>query len=295
MSTFWSAWIIVLTVISIIGIVWVLFGNTKTQRGPDETTGHEVDGISEYDNPLPAWWLYMFVITIIFAIGYLIAFPGLGNYPGLLNWTQDGQWQKEMTKADQEYGPIFAKFAAMPIPELAKNPQAIKMGQRIFLSNCSQCHGADGKGSYGFPNLTDDEWLYGGEPDQLSQTILHGRKGQMPAWEAALGGEQGVQEMTQYVLSLGNRATDKTQAEAGKAKFAMFCAACHGADAKGNIAFGAPNLTNDVWLYGGSPMMISRTIRGGRNGNMPLWDAILGEERVHLVAAYVWSLSHKTD
>lgn len=291
MSTFWNLWIIVLTVISFIGIIWILFGNTKTDRGPDETTGHEVDGIAEYDNPLPAWWLYMFVISIIFSIGYLIVYPGLGNYAGTLGWTQEGQWQKEMAQADEKYGPIFAKYAAMPIEDVAKDPQALKMGQRLFVSNCSQCHGADGKGAYGFPDLTDSEWLWGGDAKALHETLTNGRRAAMPGWEAALG-EQGVQEVTQYVLSLGNRASDQTQAEAGKAKFAMFCVACHGAEGKGNIMFGAPDLTNDIWLYGGSPMMIARSIRGGRNGNMPPWDNLLGQERIHLVAAYVWSLSN---
>jgi len=287
MSAFWSLWIIALTLLTIVGICWVLFANRKTSgSGPDTTTGHSYDGIDEYDNPLPAWWFYMFVITIVFALGYLIAFPGLGSFKGALNWSSAGQLQKDNAKADAQYGPLFAKYASMPIPEVAKDPQALKMGQRLFATNCAQCHGADARGSFGFPNLTDNDWLYGGEPEQILQTIMHGRNGAMPAWEAALG-NQGVLDVANYVVTLSGRSADEKSAAAGKEKFAMFCSACHGADKKGNVAMGAPNLTDDVWLYGGSPLMIQQTIRGGRNNMMPEWSNRLGNERVHLLAAYV--------
>lgn len=292
MSPFWSLWIIALTALTLVGICWVLLANRKTRGGGQDTkTGHTYDGIDEYDNPLPAWWFYMFVITIVFALGYLVAFPGLGAFKGVLNWSSAGQLQRDVAKADAQYGPLFAKYAGMPIPEVAKDPQAQKMGQRLFATNCAQCHGADARGSFGFPNLTDNDWLYGGEPEQIEQTITHGRNGAMPAWESALGNE-GVLEVATYVVSLSGRSADAKLAQAGKEKFAMYCVGCHGPDAKGNIAMGAPNLTDDIWLYGGSPLMIQQTIRGGRNNMMPAWIDRLGAERVHLLAAYVYSLSH---
>lgn len=292
MSAFWSLWIIILTALTIVGICWILFANRKSSgSGPDTTTGHSYDGIDEYDNPLPAWWFYMFVITIVFALGYLVAYPGLGAFKGVMGWSSAGQLQKDAAKAEAQYGPLFAKFATMPIVDVAKDAQALKMGQRLFASNCAQCHGADARGSFGFPNLTDNDWLYGGEPEQIVQTITSGRNGAMPAWESALG-NQGVIEVANYVLTLSGRTADQNLAEAGKAKFAMFCVGCHGVDGKGNVAIGAPNLTDDVWLYGGSPLMIQQTIRGGRTNMMPEWHNRLGQERVHLLAAYVYSLSH---
>ncbi|MFT3930205.1 MAG: cytochrome-c oxidase, cbb3-type subunit III [Spongiibacteraceae bacterium] len=292
MSAFWSLWIIILTAITLIGICWILFANRKSSgSGPDTTTGHSYDGIDEYDNPLPAWWFYMFVITIVFALGYLVAFPGLGAFKGVMGWSSAGQLQKDAAKAEAQYGPLFAKFATMPITEVAKDPKALKMGQRLFASNCAQCHGADARGSFGFPNLTDNDWLYGGEPEQIEQTITAGRNGAMPAWESALG-NQGVLEVANFVMTLSDRSADETLAQAGKEKFAMYCVGCHGADGKGNIAMGAPNLTDDIWLYGGSALMIQQTVRGGRNNMMPEWHNRLGPERVHLLAAYVYSLSH---
>lgn len=292
MSAFWSLWIIILTALTIVGICWILFANRKTTgSGPDITTGHNYDGIEEYDNPLPAWWFYMFVITIVFALGYLIAFPGLGAFKGMMSWSSAEQLQRDAAKAEAQYGPLFEKFAAMPIADVAKDTQALKMGQRLFASHCAQCHGADARGSFGFPNLADTDWLYGGAPEHIEHTITHGRNGAMPAWESALG-NQGVLEVANFVLTLSSRNADEKLAQIGKEKFAMYCAGCHGADGKGNIAMGAPNLTDDVWLYGGSALMIQQTIRSGRSNMMPEWNNRLGKERVHLLAAYVYSLSH---
>ncbi|MFT5693674.1 MAG: cytochrome c oxidase cbb3-type subunit 3 [Oceanicoccus sp.] len=289
MSNFWSLWIIVLTVISIVGITWILFANRKsTGSGPDKTTGHIYDGIEEYDNPLPAWWFNMFVITIVFGIGYLIFYPGMGNYKGLLNWTQVNQWQAEVDRAEKKYGEIFAQYRAMPIEEVSKNTKALKMGQRMFSNNCAQCHGGDARGGNGFPNLTDGEWLYGNSPDQIKESIVQGRSGSMPGWLAPLT-EDGVMEVSQYVKSLSGAVVSDG---AGKVKFQMFCSACHGAKGAGNIAFGAPDLTNDIWLYGGSLGQISHSIRNGRNGRMPIHKELLSEDKIHLLTAYVYSLSH---
>lgn len=290
MTTFWSVWVIVLTLTCIALITWLLLTNRKTQTGPDTTTGHSYDGIEEYDNPLPAWWFYLFIITIVFAGGYLLAYPGLGNFRGLLGWSQEGQLETEIARADATYGPLFAKYAALPLVEVARDPQALKMGQRLFANNCAQCHGSDARGSFGFPNLTDTDWLYGGAPEQIETTIAHGRESAMPAWELALG-EDGVQQVVAFVITLGDRQADAQLAAEGAKKFAVYCGACHGADAKGNQQLGAPNLTDAVWLYGGSPLMLQQTVRHGRTGKMPPWIDRLGNERVHLLAAYVLSLS----
>jgi cytochrome c oxidase cbb3-type subunit 3 len=293
MSLFWSAWIIVLTTLFTAGITWLLLVNRKSKNSHgDGTTGHAYDGIEEYDNPLPAWWFWGFVLSIVFAVGYVIAYPALGSFPGLLGWTQEGQLQEELDAAQAKYGPLFAALAAKPIPELAQDPQAMKMGQRLFANNCAQCHGSDARGSFGFPNLTDNEWLWGGEPEQIVHTITHGRQGTMPGWSAALG-DVGVRQVTAYVTTLSGRQADAADAEAGQKHFGMYCVACHGVDGKGNPALGAPDLTDDVWLYGGSPLMISQTVRAGRNGVMPAHNEILADDKIHVLAAYVYSLSHK--
>lgn len=293
MSSFWSLWIIILTTITILGTVWLLFANRKSKNtGPDATTGHVYDGIEEYDNPLPAWWFYMFVFTIIFGIGYLIAYPGMGNFKGVLNWTQINQWQGQLDQAEQKYGAIFAAYREMPVEQVATDKKALKMGQRMFANNCAQCHGGDARGSFGFPNLTDDEWLYGSSPDAIKTSIVNGRSGLMPGWDAALG-EDGIDSVTNYVLGLSGRDVDVNSAAEGQAKYQMFCVACHGVEGKGNVMFGAPDLTNDIWLYGGSQGLVQRSIRSGRNGQMPAHSDILSEDKIHLLTAYVYSLSQE--
>lgn len=290
MSSFWSGWIIVLTTITLVGVVWVLFAN-RTRPGGQEKTGHVYDGIEEYDNPLPAWWFMMFVITIVFAIGYLIAYPGMGNFKGLLGWTEIKQYQHEVAEAKAKYGPIFARFGAMPIKEVAADEQAIKMGRRIFANNCAQCHGSDARGGFGFPNLTDNDWLYGGKPQTIEQTITNGRNGAMPAWGPVLG-TKGVDEAVAYVRQLSGHKSDPTAAAAGDKIFHTYCVACHGPDGKGNHAIGAPNLTDNIWLYGGTPALLRQTISNGRNGHMPAHKELLGKDKIHLLAAYVYALSH---
>lgn len=292
MSSFWSNWVIVLTAISIIGITWILFANRKTSE-PREgaTTGHEYDGIEELDNPLPAWWFYMFLATIVFSVGYLIAYPGMGNFKGLLDWTQHKQWQQQLDTAAEKYDPIFQKYAAMEISAVAQDPVALKMGQRLFSNNCAQCHGSDAGGSYGFPSLTDNDWLYGGSPKAIKHSIEHGRMGAMPGWGSALG-DEGVQNVTAHVLNMSGRTATQGQAEAGKGQYAMFCVVCHGADGGGNQALGSPNLADNIWLYGGSESLIQHSIRAGRNGQMPAHSELLNPEKIHILAAYVYSLSN---
>ncbi|MBC7198493.1 MAG: cytochrome-c oxidase, cbb3-type subunit III [Stutzerimonas sp.] len=304
MTSFWSWYITLLSLGTIAALVWLLLATRKGQRqeSTEETVGHSYDGIEEYDNPLPRWWFMLFVATVVFALGYLALYPGLGNWKGVLpgyegGWTQVKQWQKEVDKANEQYGPLYAKFAAMPVEDVAQDPQALKMGGRLFASNCSVCHGSDAKGAYGFPNLTDNDWLYGGEPETIKTTIMHGRQAAMPAWKDVLG-EAGIRNVAGYVRSLSGRDTPEgveVDVEQGQKLFATNCVACHGADGKGNHAMGAPNLTDNVWLYGSSFAQIQQTLRYGRNGKMPAQEANLGNDKVHLLAAYVYSLSQQPE
>ncbi|UFH28560.1 MULTISPECIES: cytochrome-c oxidase, cbb3-type subunit III [Pseudomonas] len=305
MTTFWSTYISVLTIGSLIGLTWLLLATRKGQSNntTDETMGHSFDGIEEYDNPLPKWWFWLFVGTLAFSVGYLILYPGLGNWKGILpgyenGWTGANEWQKEMDKADARFGPIFAKYAAMPVEEVAKDPQALKMGSRLFASNCSVCHGSDAKGAFGFPNLTDNDWRWGGEPDTIKTTIMGGRHGVMPAWAEVIG-DQGVADVAAFVVSkLDGRTLPegaKANVENGQKIFAANCVACHGPEGKGTPAMGAPNLTHpQAFIYGSSFAQLQQTIRYGRQGQMPAQAEIQGNDKVHLLAAYVYSLSQDT-
>jgi len=292
MSNFWSWWIIIITAIIIVGSFVVLHLTRKMEDNGEETTGHVYDGIEEYNNPLPKWWLNMFYLTLIFSIGYLILYPGLGSYKGYYNWTQESSWEEEVAQAEELYGPVFAQYQNTPIPQLIKDEKAMDIGRRLFLNVCAACHGSDASGAPGFPNLTDNDWLYGGTPEKIVETLQNGRQGMMIAFGEQLNEEQ-ISQLTSYVASLSGMSAPEKEIQAGEKLFAANCVACHGADAKGNQMLGAPNLTDDVWLYGRSRKVIARTIRNGRNGNMPAHQEILGDAKLHLVAAYVYSLSNQ--
>jgi len=323
MSSFWSIWIAVLTLGTLVGCYLLLRWCLKNFAGvPEgESMGHEFDGIEELNNPLPKWWSTFFLITIVWGFGYLLMYPGVfgSNWNGLFGWTSSNQdvvnmtdskaqadnaksnglivqYDMEVKAADERFGPIFDAFAARSIEDLASDKEALKVGQRLFLQNCSQCHGSDAKGTTGFPDLADKDWLFGGSPAEIKHSIMAGRKAQgMIAWETMLGGEQGVKNVAAFVLSLSGREVDANAAEAGKAQFAM-CAGCHGANGEGSVAMGiaaigAPALNDNIWLYGGSERAIEQSIRHGRAGVMPAWKEILGEQKVHVISAYVYSLS----
>lgn len=295
MGTFWNLWIIGLTLTNLALVLWVLLANRKVavsdqDEEENKTTGHVYDGIEEYDNPLPRWWFIMFIVTFVYAGVYLLVYPGLGSWPGLFGWTSVKELRGHQQQADARYADTFGTYANTPIEELAQNPQAMKMGLRLFSNNCAVCHGADGGGNFGFPNLTDHDWLYGGTPDKIKETITLGRKGAMPAW-GVLMGETGVVNVSEYVLQMSGQEHDAAKAELGAKLFNQNCVACHGADGKGNQALGAPNLTDDIWLYGGEPQDIRATLRNGRNGVMPSQQELLKADRIHLLAAYVYSLS----
>ncbi len=294
-SGFWSWYIIVPVVAGIIGMFVLNRWMTDPGRKSGEkvkTMGHVWDeDLQELNNPLPRWWLNLFYITLVFGIGYLILYPGLGTYRGLLHWTEVGQYNKEVAAANAKFDPLYEKYLKEDIKMLAADPDALKTGERLFLNYCTVCHGSDAGGGPGYPNLRDDDWLHGGDPQAIEQTILNGRLGVMPAWGAALGPE-GVTNVAEYVLSLSGRSTDAAAAAAGKVKFQQLCVACHGPEGKGNQAIGAPNLTDNIWLYGGSKNTIMETIEKGRTGRMPAHAEFLGAAKVHLLAAYVYSLSH---
>jgi cytochrome c oxidase cbb3-type subunit 3 len=294
MTTFFSWWVIVITLVNIFACWWLIRWTMK--KRPEESatgdvTGHVWDGLEEYNNPLPKWWLWLFYLTLVFGLVYLVIFPGLGNFQGVGGWSSGGQYQDEVADANTKYGPIFAKFAGTDIPMLAKDPAAIKAGERLFSNYCAQCHGSDAGGTTGFPNLTDNDWLWGGKPEQIKASIMNGRNGVMPAWGVPLG-EKGVVNVANYVQSLSGRQVDTASAEAGKAQFTAMCSACHGMDGKGNQALGAPNLTDAIWLHGSSAGAIKKTISEGKNGVMPKHSEFLGNDKSHLLAAYVYSLSN---
>ncbi|CAL61799.1 Cytochrome c oxidase cbb3-type, subunit III [Herminiimonas arsenicoxydans] len=296
---FWSIYITVLTLLGIFGCGLLLWSQSKVKikREPGsnqqmETTGHVWDeDLTELNTPMPRWWMWLFYITIVFALAYLFLYPGLGTYAGKLDWKSSGEYETELKKADAEYGPLFSKYQQQDMKAVAADPQAQLIGERLFLTYCAQCHGSDARGNKGFPNLTDKDWLYGGEPDIIKTTIIKGRHGIMPPMGAAVGSDTDIENLAHYVLSLSGSNSDPIKTVFGKPKFAA-CAACHGADGKGNQALGAPNLTDKVWLHGGSVNSIMETIRKGRDNMMPAFDDFLGDAKVHVLAAYVWSLSN---
>lgn len=295
MSTFWSLWIIVLSLGNVAACYWLVRWATKPIKGEaaeGNVTGHVWDGLEEFNNPLPRWWLWLFYGTIIFGLIYYALYPGLGNFKGLLNWSETGQYEEEVAKADALYGPIFEKYAATDIATLAKDPEALEVGNRLFLNYCSQCHGSDAGGASGFPSLADNDWLWGGSPEQIEQSISQGRTGVMPGHLPIIG-EDGVKNVAQYVLSLSGREHDAAMATNGKQSFDTVCMACHLPTGTGNQALGAANLTDKTWLYGSTTKTIEASIRDGRSGVMPAHKEFLGDDKVHLLAAFVYSLSNK--
>ena len=298
-SDFWNLYITVLTLISIAGCAILLWSQSRQRAGVTatpgsvDTTGHVWDeDLTELNTPMPRWWMWLFYITIAFALGYLYLYPGLGTYAGKLGWKSSTAYQQELVKANADFGPLFDKYLHQDLKVVAADPQAHAIGERLFLTYCAQCHGSDARGSKGFPDLTDNDWLHGGSPDAIETSILHGRVGQMPSMAAALGSDKDVENVAHYVLSLSGSTADPIKVAFGKPKFAV-CAACHTATGAGNQALGSANLTDKIWLYGGSVETVMETIRKGRTNTMPPFQDFLGDAKVHVLAAYVWSLSNQ--
>lgn len=293
-SDVWSIYIAVITVISIVACLVLLFSlsSRHVPTNNEGTTGHVWDEtLVEWNNPLPRWWMWLFVITVIFSFAYLALYPGLGSYAGKYGWSSAGQYRAEQADATAAYGPVIDKFLKQDIQTVAASPEARQMGQRLFLTYCAQCHGSDAGGSAGFPSLKDKDWLYGGEPDNIRTSILEGRNGMMPPMGAAVGSDDDVRDVMHYVFRLGGRTHDGLRASRGKAKFDTICAACHTEKGTGNQQIGAPNLTDDVWLHGASDAAILESINKGRKGVMPSHKGFLDEGKVHLLTAYVYGLS----
>lgn len=294
-SGFWSVWVIAITLGGIFGCLLLLWfsGKAKAMTANDNTTGHVWDGdLREMNNPLPRWWVWLFIITAVFGLAYLALYPGLGSMGGKLGWTAVGQYEAEVTKGNEQVAPLYQRFAGMTAEQLAGDKDAMAIGDRLFMNNCAQCHGSDARGSKGFPNLTDGDWLHGGTPDAIKQTLAVGRIGNMPPMAAAVGSPEDVRNVAHYVLSLSGSPHDSLRASLGKEKFGA-CAACHGLDGKGNQAVGAPNLTDGIWLHGWGENAIVAMINNGKVNQMPAWSEKLTEAQISVLTAYVWGLSNK--
>jgi cytochrome c oxidase cbb3-type subunit 3 len=305
MSGFWNVWVWILTLGTLAGCLWLLqtlTTNRKDKQAEKNTTGHVWDGdLVELNNPLPRWWLWLFWITGIYMLIYLVIYPGLGTFAGFSDWSQKSQYEAEMATAEQRYGNVFAAFSGTAIPALSSNPDALRLGRNIFLNRCATCHGSDGRGAKGFPNLTDSAWLWGNAPDTIVETITNGRSGTMPALGPALG-DQGVTEVIAYLRALprlsaaapADPASLAPAEAAGQQRFMTFCIGCHGADARGNQALGAPNLTDSDWLHGSTDADIRDVLMKGRSNQMPAQSGQLTADRIHVLAAYVLSLGNSS-
>lgn len=293
-SSFWSVFIATVTLLGIVAclvLLWVT-ANKKSVGNADNTTGHVWDeDLREMNNPLPMWWVGMFVLSVIFSLCYLWIFPGLGSFKGSQSWSSQAEYNEEMTEAEKALAPLYAAFDALPVEQLTKDTKAMAIGERLFMNNCSQCHGSDAKGSKGYPNLTDSDWLYGGAPESIKVSISNGRQGMMPPMAQAVGTPKEISEVAHYVLSLSGSPHDSLKAFGGKAKFTA-CASCHGIDGKGNQALGAPNLTDKIWLHGWGEQAIAHMVQNGKVNVMPAQKDRLSTSQIHVLTSYVWSLSH---
>ena len=299
-NEFWNWYVILIVLVSIVAcgvFLWTQSIYHPSGGQTTDTTGHVWDEtLQEYNNPLPRWWMWLFYGTVVFALVYVALYPALGRFPGVFNWSTASEHQKEVEKVDAQVKPLFDKYLKMDLKAVAADKEAMEMGGRLFLTYCMQCHGPTGQGiqDKGFPNLTDKDWQWGGEPAQVVETITNGRIGMMPAYGGnpdAVGGEAGAKEVANYVRSLSGLSHNSELATKGKTRFDAVCFACHGPDGKGMQALGAPNLTDKVWLYGRTEDKIVETITKGRSNQMPAWKEFLGEAKIHLLAAYVLNLS----
>lgn len=290
-----SLFVIVFTAINVLACLWLMWWTSRGGSPASDKTGHVWDGdLEEYNNPLPRWWLWLFIITVVFGAAYLIVFPGLGNFSGTQRWSSIGVYEAQMKDQRARFEERVASLRGKTLQQLAANADAMSTARNLFGANCSTCHGSDARGARGFPNLTDRDWLWGGEDQTVYDSIAQGRHGMMPALGAVLG-DTGVNEVASYVMSLGGRKAPEDWVAAGKERFATICAACHGADAKGNPGLGAPNLTDGTWLHGGDFETVRATITNGRDSQMPAHATTLGDSKVRLLAAYVLSLSSSGD
>ena len=288
----WAVFVAVATALSLLSCLWLLWVASKRQpMAADNSTGHVYDeDLVEMNNPLPRWWAILFVLTVIFAFGYVVVYPGMGSLPGTFGWTSLNQLENEQLQANTTMNSVYAKFDGLNTEQLSHNAAAMAIGERLFINNCAACHGSNAQGSKGFPNLTDGDWLYGGSPEKIEESIVLGRNGNMPPMAAAVGTPEDVRNVANYVLSLSGSPHNAIAAASGKPKFSV-CAACHGADGKGNQALGAPNLTDKIWLHGWGDEAIVAMVNLGKNNVMPAQGGRLTPQQIHVLATYVWGLS----
>ncbi len=289
---FWNLYVIIIVAVSIIGCAVFLWMQGSAKHKPGEVTGHVWDEtLEEYSNPLPSWWRWMFYITVVFALAYLALYPGLGSNTGSFGWTMRGQYDAEMAAAEAQYGPKFNQFLKQDVMTVAANQEARDMGGRLFQTYCSQCHGGDAGGAPSFPNLKDGDWLWGGTPEQIKETITGGRMGIMTpkGTKPDMDAEQ-VRDVVHYVRSLSGLTADSARVQRGAELFPQACAACHQVDGKGLQAAGYPNLTDKVWLHGSAESKQIEIVTNGMQNQMPAFGEFLGEAKVHLLTAYVWGL-----
>ena len=291
-SSGWSVFVAVASVVSMVAcLVLLAIAARRRVMAGDNTTGHTWDvDLTELNNPLPRWWMWLFIITVVFSFVYLVLYPGAGSLAGTLGWTSTGQHQAELKAAQAAMQPVYARYASAPAETLMQDPAAMGIGERLFVNNCAACHGSDARGSKGFPNLTDGDWLHGGDHATIIKTLTEGRVGMMPPLAAVVGDAKDLHNVAQYVLSLSGATHDAAAATAGQAKFAI-CAGCHGVDGKGNPAIGAPNLADKIWLHGFGEDAIVAMIANGKTNVMPAQAQRLTPEQIHVLGAYVMSLS----
>lgn len=294
MSNAWSWFIVIGTAVSLAACFWLVAWTNKQRASDEEIAESEShvwdENVRELNNPLPMWWLWLFVLTIVWSIGYLVYYPGMGNFEGMGDWSQEAQYDAEVAAAEAEYGPMFAAFGAMEVTELINDETAMGIGFSLYQNYCSQCHGSSAQGAPGFPDLTDDDWLFGGNPAQIEQSIMQGRTGVMPPLNAVFGSEEAIDEMVRYVQAMPDGMDTASPAHT---QYMQLCVACHGADGSGMQALGAPSLIDDNWLYRSSPAEIRKSIVEGRAGAMPAHGHLIGPDRGRILAAYVYSLSHE--
>jgi cytochrome c oxidase cbb3-type subunit 3 len=292
MSSAWSWFIAIGTVASMLACFWLVFWTNRQRATAEEIKESEShvwdEDVRELNNPLPMWWLYLFILTLIWGGLYFLWYPGLGRFGGLGDWSQEKQYQEQVAAAEARYGPIFARFGAMEIPALAESPEAMSIGRSLYANYCAQCHGSGAQGARGFPNLTDDAWLWGGSPEAIKHSVMQGRRGVMPALGSTFPDEASVDEMVSYVQNMQDGMDTASPAHS---RYMTLCIACHGPDGSGNPMLGAPSLKDDAWLYGSSDAAIRESILEGRNGVMPAHANLVGPDRAHILAAYVYSLS----
>lgn len=280
---FWSGWIIVLTCVSLATLIWLVFSVYFAPGANEHPEAEPIwdNDLREGSNAPPLWWFWMLLAALVFSLIYLMLYPGLGSYKGLLNWSQGKRIVESYETYDTSFQEIRADIAASSLAEIQNDLDLMQVAERIFRRECSACHGPDARGQVSlFPNLMDIDWQWGSSSEQIEQTIRGGRRANMLAWQTILG-DDAVDQVADYVANF----SDSDDSHPGKAVFQQSCAACHGLDGVGNPLLGAPNLADNIWLYGGDLETVRASISAGRNGVMPSFEKRLDDAQIKLLVA----------